>query len=59
MWIKNVYNVYESDHASAEDKEDVLLRAAFLFSEDVWLNVSNMHQDHYNNKTILNWDANE
>ena len=56
---KNVYHVYESDHTSSEDKEDVLLRASFLFSEDAWLNVSNEHQDHYKNRIILNWDANE
>ena len=30
----NSYHVYETDHTSSEDKEDVLLRASFLFSED-------------------------
>ena len=29
---KNVYHVYESDHTSSEDREDILLRASSLFS---------------------------
>ena len=57
--VDKVYHAYESDHTSSQEKEDFLLRASFLFWEDAWLNVSNGQQDHYKNRMILKWVANE